>query len=84
VKNLLNGEKGKSLPRSLISLLYQIYLEKELKKRASSSELSMERVWRFHYSLKKLMKEVIPCLNIATRVADYLTRETKEVYNELS
>ena len=67
--------------------------------------IPMERVWRFYYSLKKLIDrlneqqradlerllelvitnyEVYPYLNIATRIADYLTRKDKEALNELS
>ena len=93
VTSLLDGNNGGGVPRSLLGILYNIYQEKEKKKK---QEISMERVWRLHYSLKKLMRkldektqadiqklfeliitdyEVYPYLNIATRVADYLTRK---------
>lgn len=93
VTSLLKGKNGKEAPRSLLGVMYNIYQEKEKKKK---QEISMERVWRLHYSLKKLMRrldentqadiqklfeliitnyEVYPYLNIATRVADYLTRK---------
>lgn len=96
VSNLLNGKNGKEVPRSLLGVLYSIYQEKESKKK---KEIHMERVWRLHYALKKLMGklddkqkgelqrlldlvitkyEIYPYLNIATRVADYLTRKEKE------
>ncbi|MGC8891873.1 MAG: type III-A CRISPR-associated protein Cas10/Csm1 [Candidatus Saccharicenans sp.] len=92
VTGLLQGENGKAVPRSLLSVLYNIHHEKQLKK---ENRIKMERVWRLHYSLKKLMGklndkqkqdlnkllelilvnyEIYPYLNIATRVADYLTR----------
>ena len=105
VVSLLKGEKGKELPRSLINILYNVYLEKELTKKQKPHGIPMERVWRFYYSLKKLIDrlneqqradlerllelvitnyEVYPYLNIATRIADYLTRKDKEALNELS
>ncbi len=93
VTSLVDERNGRGVPRSLLGILYNIYQEKEKKKK---QEISMERVWRLHYSLKKLMRtfddntksdieklfkliitnyEVYPYLNIATRVADYLTRK---------
>jgi CRISPR-associated protein Csm1 len=95
VTSLVDENNGRGVPRSLLGILYNIYQEKEKKKK---QEISMERVWRLHYSLKKLMRkldektqadiqklfeliitdyeyEVYPYLNIATRVADYLTRK---------
>lgn len=95
--SLLNGKNGRDVPRSLLSVLYNIYLEKENKKeKERKGEIYMEKVWRLHYALKKLMRklddqqkkdleqlinlivinyEIYPYLNIATRVADYLTRK---------
>jgi CRISPR-associated protein Csm1 len=93
VTSLVDENNGRGVPRSLLGILYNIYQEKEKKKK---QEISMERVWRLRYSLKKLMRkfddntksdieklfkliitnyEVYPYLNIATRVADYLTRK---------
>jgi len=93
VTSLVDERNGRGVPRSLLGALYNIYQEKEKKKK---QEISMERVWRLYYSLKKLMRkfdantqadlirllnlivtnyEVYPYLNIATRVADYLTRK---------
>jgi len=93
VTSLVDENNGRGVPRSLLGVLYNIYQEKEKKKK---QEISMERVWRLYYSLKKLMGkldentrsdiqklfgliitnyEVYPYLNIATRVADYLTRK---------
>lgn len=92
IKDLLHGKNGKAVPRSLLDVLYNIYHEKQLKK---ENKIKMERVWRLHYSLRKLKAnlnekqnqelhklmelilvnyEIYPYLNIATRVADYLTR----------
>lgn len=105
VTSLIDGKNGGKVPRSLINVLYNVYLEKELKKKVNPNNVPLERIWRFHYSLKKLMAgldesqrqdllkllnlviinyEISPCLNIATRVADYLTRKGKEATNELS
>jgi CRISPR-associated protein Csm1 len=93
VTSLVDENNGRGVPRSLLGILYNIYQEKEKKKK---QEISLERVWRLRYSLKKLMRkfddntksdieklfkliitnyEVYPYLNIATRVADYLTRK---------
>jgi glutamyl/glutaminyl-tRNA synthetase len=93
VTSLVDENNGRGVPRSLLGILYNIYQEKEKKKK---QEISMERVWRLRYGLKKLMRkfddntksdieklfkliitsyEVYPYLNIATRVADYLTRK---------
>ncbi|MCX7974339.1 MAG: type III-A CRISPR-associated protein Cas10/Csm1 [Candidatus Aminicenantes bacterium] len=91
--SLITGKNGKTVPRSLLSVLYSIYREKELK---NAGKIKMERVWRLHYALKRMMVrmgqdkqvelkkllelilinyEIYPYLNIATRVADYLTRK---------
>ncbi|MBC7362152.1 MAG: type III-A CRISPR-associated protein Cas10/Csm1 [Candidatus Aminicenantes bacterium] len=97
ILSLLKGKNGREVPRSLLSVLYNIYLEKENKKeKKRKGEIYMERVWRLHYALKKLVRklddqqkkdleqlinlivinyEIYPYLNIATRVADYLTRK---------
>lgn len=96
ILSLLKGKNGREVPRSLLSVLYNIYLEKENKKEKKKGEIYMERVWRLHYALKKLVRklddqqkkdleqlinlivinyEIYPYLNIATRVADYLTRK---------
>lgn len=91
--NLINEKKGRPVPRSLLNVLYNIYQEKQLRE---DGKIKMERIWRLHYALKRLIVrigrdkeaeikkllelvlvnyEIYPYLNIATRVADYLTRK---------
>uniref|UniRef100_A0A7C6A8A0 CRISPR system single-strand-specific deoxyribonuclease Cas10/Csm1 (subtype III-A) n=1 Tax=candidate division WOR-3 bacterium TaxID=2052148 RepID=A0A7C6A8A0_UNCW3 len=48
--NLLD-ENGPNIPRSLLQILYQGWLEKE---RVEKGETSMIRIWRFLYALKRL------------------------------
>lgn len=93
-EELVAGENGLKAPRSLLTILYSIYEEKELK---ADKKISLERVWRLYYAIRKITAqfktneiaqeklnklvklvvteyEIYPYLNIATRVADYLTR----------
>lgn len=53
--NLLD-EKGPKLPRSLLQIIYQGWLEKE---RVEKGEIGMIRIWRFLYAMKRL-KERYP------------------------
>ncbi|MEO0088633.1 MAG: type III-A CRISPR-associated protein Cas10/Csm1 [candidate division WOR-3 bacterium] len=47
----LLDEKGPNLPRSLLQILYYGWLEKE---KVEKKEISMVRIWRFLYAIKRL------------------------------
>jgi len=97
-EELVGERNGHKAPRSLLTILYSIYQEKELKKEpGTDKKINIERVWRLYYAIRKITAQfrtdevaqkklnrlvelvvteynIYPYLNIATRVADYLTR----------
>lgn len=54
LRNLEGGVKSKrnAVPRSLLSIFYDAYQDKELKQK---NEIPMERIWRLFYAFKKIM-----------------------------
>lgn len=75
--------KLKTVPRSLLSVLYDAHQDKELRRKG---EIPMERIWRLFYAFKKVMEkfkkdeEVLRDLNwlLKKAITDY------EIYPELN